>query len=560
MQMSKYYSLGSISFPKIFLSFFFFAFFFFAFFPSIVKAASVNVTGYAWSSNIGWIKFDHGKTNPVKYDDSTGKLSGYAWSNNIGWIKFDGLSSYPSGGTNSEATASPLSGTGYFKGWARACAGTLSGTCATMEPRMDGWDGWIKFDTGKDNPVTINYSTGDFHGYAWGSEVVGWISFNCNEGGSTGGSVCRTSNYFVSIPPPEDEQYNTITVNVYGEKWTDGSTIAGGSVTGTSGFSCVGNKTTDSSIAVGKDKLLQTCKKDYTENTNVNLYASPASGCPAGRCVLKKWDGACSGGNCSFAMDDNKTVNAYFKVSTGTCVSNCGGTDQCGSAKNTCGSGSLSDTSDTSTQYLWSCGVANCALDIVGDGTCSDGIKNQDETGIDTGGVCNTTTPSCSDGIQNQDETGVDTGGGCGDGSDGTCFDGIQNQNETGVDTGGVCGSGDGTIGPTLELKVGCGTVTVKEDGFTCNKLTCSQSYSVGTGLTLTATETEGSGFSSWGGDCTSTSGDTCSVTMDESKTVQAVFSPDTCGIITNSSSSSSSSGFTSSSSSSKPSVIIHEI
>ncbi len=47
--------------------------------------------------------------------------------------------------------------------------------------------------------------------------------------------------------------------------------------------------------------------------------------------------------------------------------------------------------------------------------TCSDGIQNQDETGVDCGGVCNdcTTTETCSDGIQNQDETGVDCGGVC---------------------------------------------------------------------------------------------------------------------------------------------------
>ncbi len=45
-------------------------------------------------------------------------------------------------------------------------------------------------------------------------------------------------------------------------------------------------------------------------------------------------------------------------------------------------------------------------------GTCSDGIQNQDETGVDCGGVCDA-CPTCSDGIQNQDETGVDCGGVC---------------------------------------------------------------------------------------------------------------------------------------------------
>ena len=42
--------------------------------------------------------------------------------------------------------------------------------------------------------------------------------------------------------------------------------------------------------------------------------------------------------------------------------------------------------------------------------TCTDGIMNQDETGIDCGGVCNA-CPTCDDGIQNGSETGIDCGG-----------------------------------------------------------------------------------------------------------------------------------------------------
>jgi hypothetical protein len=45
-------------------------------------------------------------------------------------------------------------------------------------------------------------------------------------------------------------------------------------------------------------------------------------------------------------------------------------------------------------------------------GTCSDGILNQNETAIDCGGVCSV-CQTCSDGIQNQGETGIDCGGPC---------------------------------------------------------------------------------------------------------------------------------------------------
>ena len=74
--------------------------------------------------------------------------------------------------------------------------------------------------------------------------------------------------------------------------------------------------------------------------------------------------------------------------------------------------------------------------------TCSDGIQNQGETGVDCGGpncpAC-PPLPTCSDGIQNQGETAVDCGGpNCPACS--TCNDGIQNGNETGIDCGGSCG------------------------------------------------------------------------------------------------------------------------
>lgn len=42
--------------------------------------------------------------------------------------------------------------------------------------------------------------------------------------------------------------------------------------------------------------------------------------------------------------------------------------------------------------------------------TCTDGIQNGDETGVDCGGDC-AACPTCDDGIQNGEETGVDCGG-----------------------------------------------------------------------------------------------------------------------------------------------------
>ncbi len=68
--------------------------------------------------------------------------------------------------------------------------------------------------------------------------------------------------------------------------------------------------------------------------------------------------------------------------------------------------------------------------------TCTDGVQNGDETGVDCGGSACPPCATCTDGIQNGDETGVDCGGSacppCA-----TCTDGIQNGDETGVDCGG---------------------------------------------------------------------------------------------------------------------------
>ncbi len=45
-------------------------------------------------------------------------------------------------------------------------------------------------------------STGNVSGFAW-SDTVGWISFNCIDGGPTGNNVCASSNYGVNINPAD---------------------------------------------------------------------------------------------------------------------------------------------------------------------------------------------------------------------------------------------------------------------------------------------------------------------------------------------------------------------
>lgn len=86
--------------------------------------------------------------------------------------------------------------------------------------------------------------------------------------------------------------------------------------------------------------------------------------------------------------------------------------------------------------------------------TCTDGVQNGDETGVDCGGSC-APCATCDDGILNGNETDVDCGGSCAPCA--TCNDGVQNGDETGVDCGGSCAPCGGG---------GCTETVLSSDGF----------------------------------------------------------------------------------------------
>ncbi|MDP2864532.1 MAG: hypothetical protein Q8N73_02680 [bacterium] len=154
-----------------------------------------NVSGWAWSENIGWISFNctnQGTCGTANYGvniNSDGTFSGYAWSEHIGWITFN----------ESELTNCPIApcqtkldlSTKQISGWAKAL--TDGG----------GWDGWIRLrDTNYGVWIDTNVSPAEFRNWAWSDMVIGWISFNCSNQG-----VCGTSNYkvitsFSSNNPP----------------------------------------------------------------------------------------------------------------------------------------------------------------------------------------------------------------------------------------------------------------------------------------------------------------------------------------------------------------------
>jgi len=174
---------------------------------SKVSAQEIELLGYAWSENIGWISFNCANKGvcgvsdyKVTIDPTTGNLKGYAWAGGgedasgnsvptIGWIDFDPAGPYP-GPPNYSVKAVNLSQAGIsnvkVEGWAKVLA-------------TDGsWDGWIKF--GYPSPSGSYFdANGDFHGYAYGDLVVGWISLNCDNTGACGSSDYKV---WVNFPPP----------------------------------------------------------------------------------------------------------------------------------------------------------------------------------------------------------------------------------------------------------------------------------------------------------------------------------------------------------------------
>jgi len=196
-----------------------------------------NVYGWAWSENIGWISFNRincdanndglsdgipagcpvaGTSIPnygVNIDSVTGNFSGYAWSENIGWIRFNPPGPYP----NCPVTTCPDGSPNYparlnlttrkITGWARACAGTVNGDCNSAT-RTDGWDGWIllgpivKGGTDYGALIESGVPPNEFRGWAWGSDVVGWISFNCEDTGACSDSDYKVMTSLVLNSPP----------------------------------------------------------------------------------------------------------------------------------------------------------------------------------------------------------------------------------------------------------------------------------------------------------------------------------------------------------------------
>ncbi len=198
-------------------------FFFLAigFFATPASAQTVSLSGFAWSDlpstntevGAGWISFS-GPGYGVVANQSTGNLSGYAWSSNYGWLSFNlsDVSGCPSAPCQPNVSPS----TGAVTGWARFIAAP-AGTTGV-------WNGWVHL-SGSNYSVTYspNPSTGSprFSGYAWGQNDIGWIHFS-NDANCT--IYCVTMD---PLTPPE------ATINIVVVPASASWTINPGSIVGT---------------------------------------------------------------------------------------------------------------------------------------------------------------------------------------------------------------------------------------------------------------------------------------------------------------------------------------
>ena len=124
--------------------------------------------------------------------DQNGNLTGYAWSLNLGWIKF-APELYPTGvcGATNDCYGAKIVEGGTIdevKGWARVCSVYQSGCSGTLrsDAELGGWDGWIRMHNVK------RQANGGYFGYAWGDLNLAWLNFgfgvNSDDGGPDDGT------------------------------------------------------------------------------------------------------------------------------------------------------------------------------------------------------------------------------------------------------------------------------------------------------------------------------------------------------------------------------------
>ena len=211
-----------------------------------IKAGSNdNTTGWIWggsddgagnSTGVGWVSMNNvnpGAGGAVSYGTTipagncTGaacNVTGYAYSENLGYIDFDPQDHCTTGVADTTryqaaSCTEPLTGTtggvsrsgNNLVGWARF----VEIAKASATGNSGGWSGWIQMagsaQNGSSYGVTIDPTTGSLGGYAWNGEStdgLGAISFN---GLSQNGTPY---NGTIPLPPTVTLNASPLTINL----------------------------------------------------------------------------------------------------------------------------------------------------------------------------------------------------------------------------------------------------------------------------------------------------------------------------------------------------------
>jgi hypothetical protein len=172
-----------------------------------VEANTVELMGYAWSQNLGWISMNCANDSScassdykVTLDATTNNLTGYAWNDTVGWIQFGGLTGCPAGTCDARREGNEL------RGWARA----VMGDGGSGVPPVLG-AGTTTFSTVGSSAYPLPVGTYEIAVRAWGGG--GGSAFSGTAGG--GGGVA--ASYSVS-----DSDTVTVTVGAGGAPGTSG--------------------------------------------------------------------------------------------------------------------------------------------------------------------------------------------------------------------------------------------------------------------------------------------------------------------------------------------------
>lgn len=246
------------------------------------QSSSTPITGYLWSDNIGWISLSG--SNYGLTIESNNTLSGYAWSDTIGWISANSsdLTGCPSSPCTARKNGNALNG------WLKALAAG------------GGWDGFISL-SGSSPAYGVSITNGVFSGYAWGSDVVGWVDFQYAS--ALAPSCTLTAN------PTSIVQGNTATLSWTSTNSTSGS-ISPGNITATP-------------VAAGSTGVQPSSTQTYTATFN---GSGGSAQCTANITVQCAPVYSCNGANIRY-------TDASCNTST---VATCTGASYCQAGQSTC--------------------------------------------------------------------------------------------------------------------------------------------------------------------------------------------------------------------------------